>query len=212
MLFRSQVTHDCERGLERVAIAVELGVLGHRGLDLGQLRLGNNIPAAIAEQQVGDYTSSLTMNATANPSRAWVNGTYALRVVGHELGHNLGDYHSRSNSCDTTGCTVSEYGDDHDMMGATTAHFNAFQKERLGWLNYGASPPIQTVTQTNSYRLDPYEAPGTLPKALKILKSVDASGRRTWYYVETRAKMGYDSALTAGVLLHTGSEATGNSS
>jgi gametolysin peptidase M11/alpha-galactosidase-like protein len=147
-----------------------------------------------------------------NPSRAWVNGSYALRVVGHEFGHNLGDYHSRSSQCDPTGCTTVEYGDDHDMMGGTTAHFNAFQKERLGWLNYGVSPPIQTVTQTNSYRIDAYEAPGTLPKALKILKSVDSSGKRTWYYLESRATAGYDSSLVPGVVLHTGSEASGNTS
>src|SRR5207244_5554720 len=57
----------------------------------------------------------------------------------HELGHNFGDYHSRSSSCDTTGWTISEYGDDRDIMGATTAHLNAFQKERLGWLNYAIS-------------------------------------------------------------------------
>ena len=44
-----------------------------------------------------------------NPSRAWVNGGYELKVVAHELGHNFGDYHSRSESCDAAGCALSEY-------------------------------------------------------------------------------------------------------
>jgi hypothetical protein len=149
----------------------------------------------------------------ATPSRAWINGSYALRVVGHELGHNFGDFHSHSLSCDPASCLASEYGDDRDIMGATTGHMNAFQKERLGWLNYGSSPAIQTVTATNNYWVEPLEGLSNGgPKALKILKSIDASGYRTWYYVETRAKIGVDAGVPSGVAIHTGSEATGNSS
>ena len=83
------------------------------------------------------------------------------------------------------------------MGGLTTAHFNAFQKERLGWLNYGASPPIITATQTNNYWIDAYEANTNSAKAVKVLKSTDASGYRTWYYVENRARFGFD-GITAG--------------
>ena len=98
-------------------------------------------------------------------------------------------------------------------MGATTGHMNAFQKERLGWLNYGSSPTIQTVTATNNYWVEPLEGLSNGgPKALKILKSTDASGYRTWYYVETRARIGVDAGVPSGVAIHTGSEATGNSS
>src|SRR5262245_17067265 len=154
---------------------------------------------------VGGGSSSL-------PSRAWINGSYTLRVVAHEYGHNLGDYHSHSSLCDTAGCTTSEYGDDRDIMGGTTAHLNAFQKERLGWLNYGSSPAITTVTQSNNYWIDAYSPYGTSPKALKIQKAVDANGKRTWYYVESRARLGSDSNLTEGVVIHTGSEASGDSS
>ena len=32
----------------------------------------------------------------ANPSQAWINGSLQLRVVGHELGHNVGLYHSHA--------------------------------------------------------------------------------------------------------------------
>ena len=149
---------------------------------------------------------------TSNPSKVWINGSYALRVVAHELGHNFGDYHSHSSSCDSAGCTTSEYGDDRDVMGATAAHLNAFQKERLGWLNYGTSPPIISASQTSTYWIDAFEPYSTSPKAVKILKAVDANGKRIWYYVESRARLGFDSNLSAGVVVRTGSEASGNSS
>ena len=148
-----------------------------------------------------------------NPSRSWINGSYTLKVVGHELGHNFGDYHSNSQPCDASGCSVVEYGDDHDIMGnPTSGHLTAFQKERLGWLNYGASPAIQTVSEGGTYWIDAMSAPGSGTKALKILKSVDGSGRRTWYYVEARTNGGFDSGVTPGVLVHTGSEASANTS
>jgi hypothetical protein len=151
-------------------------------------------------------------NVGGNPSRSWINGSYAVKVVAHELGHNLGDYHSKSQSCDLGGCSTSEYGDTHDIMGSPTAHFNAFQKERLGWLNYGASPPVQAVTASGSYWVDAMSIPGTNPKALRILKSTDGSGNRTWYYVEMRNQTGFDGSVGRAVLVHTGSESTGNSS
>lgn len=148
------------------------------------------------------------------PSRSWINGSYALKVVAHELGHNFGDYHSRSQPCDANGCSTVEYGDSHDVMGnPSSGHLNAFQKERLGWLNYGSSPSIRNVTGSGSYTLDPYEfADGPNPKALRILKSIDSYGRRTWYYIEQRVRLGFDGSITPGILVHTGSEASGNSS
>jgi uncharacterized repeat protein (TIGR01451 family) len=159
-----------------------------------------------------------------NPSQAWVNGSLALMVVGHEMGHNFGLYHSHGMDCgdsvigDT--CTITDYGDYLDIMGnSRPIHFNAFQKERLGWLNYNASPPITTVDTDGSYWLDPYESPSSNPKALKILKSTDpATGSNTWYYVEFRQAIGFDSSLSGftnvlnGVVVHLGSDGNGNSS
>lgn len=147
------------------------------------------------------------------PSRAWVNGSYALQVVGHELGHNFGNYHSHSLPCDANGCSTIEYGDSHDIMGnRSTGHMSPFQKERLGWLDYGRSPVLQTVTTSGSYSVDAYETGGTLPKALKLLKSVDSSGRRTWYYVEARTRSGFDSTVAPGVIVRTGAESGANTS
>jgi hypothetical protein len=158
-----------------------------------------------------------------NPSEAWVNGGLMFQVVGHEMGHNLGLFHSRSIDCGSTtlgsNCTTDEYGDPLDTMGYSTGHYNAFQKERLGWLNYGASPPITTVQADGTYWLDPYETVGSNPKALKVLKATDpTSGKKTWYYVEFRQAIGFDSFLSGnsnvlnGVVIHTGSELSDNSS
>jgi len=56
----------------------------------------------------------------ASPSKAWINGTYSLTVVGHEMGHNLGLYHAHSNTCDATGCVTSDYGDVDDIKNFQT--------------------------------------------------------------------------------------------
>jgi hypothetical protein len=147
-----------------------------------------------------------------NPSHAFIKGSFTLKVVGHEMGHNLGLCHSHS--------PVNEYGDTLDIMGnPSSGHFNAFQKEQLGWLNYSDQPPITTVETSGNYSIDPYSAPGQNPKALKILKSMDpATGDKTWYYVEHRRNIGFDSGVGGnsnvlnGVVIHTGSESSRNSS
>src|SRR5207247_5288603 len=94
-------------------------------------------------------------------------------------------------------CYQLEYGDGLDIMGwSNSGHFNAPQKERLGWLNYGVSPPITTVTSSGSYTLAPYETIGTAPKTLKILKYTNpTTGAQDWYYVEFRQAVGFDSYL-----------------
>lgn len=156
-----------------------------------------------------------------SPSQAWVNEWFELGIVGHELGHNFGLYHSRSMDCGSTSigsnCTTSEYGDLFDLMGgANSAHFNVFQKERLGWVSTGSNPPITTVTTSGTYWLDSYAAGTLSPKGLKILKSTDPqTGMKTWYYIERRTPFGFDSFVSGnqnimnGVIVRTGSEASG---
>lgn len=88
------------------------------------------------------------------------------------MGHNFGLYHSQSLDCGTvtlgTSCASQEYGDTLDIMGYAVYHFNAFQKERLGWLDYGSSPPLTTVSAAGTYTIAPYETEGSASKALRI--------------------------------------------
>lgn len=161
-----------------------------------------------------------------SPSRAWLNGDVSLGIAAHEFGHGLGLWHSHLLDCGPTavvgsGCASVEYGDILDMMGASaSAHFNAFQKERLGWLSSTNTPSITTVAADGTYALQAFETAGPGPRALKVLRSTDAStGRRTWYYVETRRALGFDGFLSStdpsvvnGVLIHLGTESNGNTS
>jgi len=157
-----------------------------------------------------------------NPSRSWINGSLQLRVVAHEMGHNLGLYHSHSLDCGAAviggTCTSSDYGDYFDTMGSSAYHYNAYQKERLGWLNYDVSPPITTVTSDGLYWIAPYETDTDEPKALKVLQSIDSSGRRVNYYLEFRRPIGFDAGMSTnsnvmnGVLVHLGTESSGNTS
>jgi len=151
------------------------------------------------------------------PSRAWLNGDLDLSLTGHELGHNLGLSHAHSLVCDDgsvvgpgsgsagaipwPNCTRLEYGDGLDIMGwSPSGHFSAFQKERLGWLGHGSSPSITQVDTGGSYELSPYAAPEDgNPKGLKILKAEKENGYKTWYYLEYRQAVGFDSYLDSNL-------------
>lgn len=171
-----------------------------------------------------------------NPSQSWVNGnSLDLHTIDHELGHAFGLWHSHLYDCGSTATICSspnivEYGDLLDVMGTVqyiSPDYNAFQRERLGWLNYGASPSIQTVQTSGTYAINPFESEGPGPKALKVLKSTDpTTGAKTWYYLEARQAVGFDAFLTnsstcpfcytqnetTGVVFHIGADGNGNTS
>ena len=134
---------------------------------------------------------------------SWLDGSLILRTAAHELGHNLGLYHSRAMNCgaDMIGptCTSTEYGHIADMIGqpGVTGHFHSYQKERLGWLNNGTSPGIVTVQSSGTYTIGGLSVQEGVPKALKILRSTDSLGRKTWYYVELRRPTGFDSFVAS---------------
>lgn len=167
--------------------------------------------------EVGGYSAT-------GYTHSMINGSFNLRVVGHELGHNLGLYHSHSLACPgqpwaVSGCTSSDYGDIADIMGSSSNHFNAYQKERLGWLRNpaisasAASPPIQAVTASGVYTLDAYAAQTNTVKGLKIARPDGV------LYLEYRQAFGFDSSLSSrtdimnGVVIHfAGLKTAGNPS
>jgi hypothetical protein len=162
-----------------------------------------------------------------NPSQSWINGggttnnTLDLGTFAHEIGHNFGLYHSHGLDCGSVtlsgACTVYEYFDTMDMMGSGQGHYNSFQKERLGWLNYGSSPPITAVIASGAYAVVPYETTDSNPKALKILKFTNpTNGLSFYYYIEYRQPLGFDSFMPSaesnGVVVHFAQQGTPNSS
>lgn len=155
------------------------------------------------------------------PSETWLEGTLSVaKTVTHELGHNLGLAHSHSlesgSQVFAPGGTSNEYGDVLDVMGNTaTGHFTAFQKQCLGWLDYGSSPQVTHVAGNGSYTIAPYAAAGSGVKALQIPQGVDpVSGKPVYFYVESRQAVGTDSWLTgssyasalSGLAVHIGTE------
>lgn len=158
------------------------------------------------------------------PSKTWINGNFNLQVVAHEVGHNFGLYHSHSIEAGaeilSATPTIYEYGDTLDTMGnKNPGHFSVFHKNRLGWLGYGAASPVVETQGAGSFTVDAVEPAGSNPKALKVLRSVDAvTGAKTWFTVEYRQDMGFDSWLTGyanvlgGVVIHLVKEGDANSS
>jgi hypothetical protein len=152
-----------------------------------------------------------------SPSRTWIiTDHFDIRLIAHELGHNFGLSHSTALDCGTASlggtCTSYSYGDLADTMGSGDApHFNAFQKEALGWLGTSGQPPIITAAASGRYTIAPLETTGGGAKAIRIARGIDAaSGQVNYYYVEYRQPIGFDTTLAAvgnlatGVLVHTG--------
>jgi hypothetical protein len=119
-----------------------------------------------------------------NPSRAWINGSLQLRVAAHELGHNWAYGTRIPSTCGAAviggTCTSSDYGDVLDVIRPVFLPLQCFSKERLGWLNYGASPPIISASSNGSYPIYPLETLNN-PKTVKILKSTNAPAKRLYY-------------------------------
>lgn len=175
--------------------------------------------------QNGCSASGYNSGTTTVPSRTWIKGNaFSAYVIAHELGHNFGLLHSQSLDCGPAvlggDCAVQSYGDPADTMGyGAIPHFNAFQKELLGWLGAAGQPPVTKVVANGTYRIEPFATMGSGAKALKIAKGADpVTGAMTHYYLEYRQAVGFDAGLgglgnlTTGVLVHTGVEGDGFSS
>jgi Gametolysin peptidase M11 len=123
-------------------------------------------------------------------SLSWINGELTVRVVGHELGHNLGAHHASGLRCVDGGlpvavggdCSLDEYGDPFDIMGAGERHTSNWNKARLGWL--GGSN-LATATGSGTFALAAQES---LTSEVQLLRIPRGDG--LFYYLELRQPFG----------------------
>lgn len=171
------------------------------------------------------YTSACAFSGVGSvggkTSSMLLNGAMRFSTFSHEMGHNLGLYHSHALECggETLGgsCVRDEYGDSADMMGRMQGQFNAFQKTRLNWL---APEQVATVTEGNRFVLTGLanSTAGGL-KALKVPKGIDeATGKPGYYWVEYREPVGSDAVFAGndnivnGVVIRQATDGDGDSS
>ncbi len=115
---------------------------------------------------------------------------FTFRVVAHELGHNFGLWHA--NAWIPTDGTPNgagwhqEYGEPYDTMGGwgePNNHFNAYEKNLLGWLD---DARVQTVGSSGVFHIAPHDATSSGIAAVKIVESTG-----TQYWFSTRALRPY---------------------
>ena len=133
------------------------------------------------------------------PTDAFINAEFNLHNLAHEFGHNLGLDHAHALDCGATTlgstCDSIVYGDTLDVLGyyAGEGHYNAFNKERLGWLK---SSEILTVGSSGSYTVVPYaDLASSGVRVLKVAKPNDPS---SWYYVNFHQPVGFEAQLLDG--------------
>ena len=154
----------------------------------------------------------------------WIYGYMDTRVTTHELGHNLGLWHSHSLTChDPANSSIFasfsslcdpfvEYGDTWDDMGnccfaATPGQFNAEQKQNLGWMQNRVAT---AGSGTQTFTISPLEQMASAVQAVKI-----ASGTTTYWldYRQPVSQDGYLSSypgVTDGVEIHIPEPANGS--
>jgi chitodextrinase len=154
--------------------------------------------------------------AEVSGSQVWINGSFNVPVLAHELGHNLGLSHAGGLSCTASGvpapmgdsCQIDrthyqlpQYADPFDAMGNAPVLRQMNMEHKLA---LGVLPPaaVQTVGVSGTYQLAPME---TLTGSVELLRLPKPGGGT--YFVEYRQPIGVFDAQAGpsvtGVLVHT---------
>jgi hypothetical protein len=126
-----------------------------------------------------------------------INGDFGVKIVTHELGHDLGLLHAGSLSCTSGGvrvqisddCTIAEYGDPFDTMGSAAArHSSGWNLAKLGII---APENVETIETSGTYSMRSALHPTAEPTTLRIPHERGFGGDVTsWYYLEVREQGG----------------------
>ncbi len=143
----------------------------------------------------------------------WLNQAMSHGVAAHELGHNLGLFHSHSRRCSTGPldgtCTVDEYGDTFDVMGAASVRALHHASFRVG-VNWLTTAEVTTVTPTLGAEYVEWITSAATWWGPRVLR-VPRLGRTDSFYIEWREPVGADfvlspyTALNNGVTVYLGS-------
>ena len=183
--------------------------------DLPAIRVAASAAAKVAGYDPSNYTHDMIYLSSHDCSGAswgqiggrwtWIQGHFDNYRTMHEIGHNLGLSHAHSLYCARAGdipvsvndsCFSSEYGDIFDDMGMPDSgdvaanHFNASQKNLLGW--FGAR--ARAVTTTGTFTLVPYE------QQTPALHAIEITTPKREYWIEGRQQLGHDSDLPSGAV------------
>jgi hypothetical protein len=138
-----------------------------------------------------------------NPSQAWVASCNTIFQYAHEMGHNLGMYHS-STDPDNDAVIELEYGDSSDFMSACycLTRLNGPHMVQMGW---AATNETQALSAPGTYQVAPLEWGSTGTTLPQILTFAIPNTSES-YYVSYRQPLGLDanlsSAYTPGVCIH----------
>jgi hypothetical protein len=154
--------------------------------------------------------------AEVGGKHSWINGDFSVRVVAHELGHNLGLAHAGGLQCTSGGSPAPmgeacsgqgfEYLDPFDAMGSGDATSGQSSVRQMSMehklaLHLLPASAVKVVGVNGTYRIAPME---TLTGAAELLRIPKLGGGS--YYVEYRQPIGfYDSRAPAlsGVFIRT---------
>ena len=147
----------------------------------------------------------------------WINGDYSVRVLAHELGHNLGLAHAGGLACTDAGvpapmgdsCTADgfEYLDPFDAMGSGDigsgqSLVRQMSMEHKLALHLLPTSAVKVIGTSGTYRIAPMETLTGTPELLRIPKFGGGN-----YFVEYRQPIGFfDSQgppFANGVLIRT---------